>query len=111
MVRMKVGGQDPLDRSSRQKATQKILPDLLGRTVAQAGIDQRPAIAVVDHPQIDMVQGKRELQPQPEDVVHHLRRLADFRHLYRKSLDHSHMSSSDRSRPVFQRRYTNGDQR
>ena len=65
VVGMKMGRQDPRYRPAGHEACQ-ILPTLARPLVGEAGIDQRPAGAFCEQPEVDVVEreGQREAHPE-----------------------------------------------
>ena len=76
MVGMVMRDDQPLDGFSGQRACQKLLPDRLGFAAAKAGINQRPAIAIVQGIDVDMIQRHRQRQAHPQDALGDFNRLA-----------------------------------
>ena len=79
VIRMHVGGDDARQRAFGQQAVEQRLPRRLGRLVAEAGVEQRPAIAVVDEIDVDVIEQERQRQPGPQNPGCHLDRRAGCR--------------------------------
>ena len=75
MVGVVMGDDQPLHRFAAQGHGEQRLPDRLGMFGGYAGIDQGPAIAIVQRVAIHMVQRHRQRQAQPADAGGNLDRL------------------------------------
>lgn len=68
------------DLAGQRMRRQDLLPGLAHQAAVQAGIDGGPAalagLAVVDQPQVDVVEGKRQRHAQPAHTGRHFGRLA-----------------------------------
>jgi len=67
-----VGDDHPAHRFAFQRAGQQALPQRHRAFGVKTGINQRPAIAVVQRKDIDMIKRHRQRQAQPEDTLGHL---------------------------------------
>ena len=77
VIGVKVGGEDPRDRPAVQRLLEDLLPELADPGVAQAAVDQAPALAVRQQPQIDVIEaGDRQRHAQPLDPRRDLTDLA-----------------------------------
>ncbi len=79
MVGMEVRADDAPDRPPGEQARQQPLPDRPRRRVAIAGVEQRPAVAVVAEQEVDVVERERQPHPQPEQAVVERHRLVELR--------------------------------
>ncbi len=65
---------DPAHGPARQGAGEQVAPDRAGAPGIEPGVDHRPAVAVIERVEIDMVERHRQRQAQPEDALGHLGR-------------------------------------
>ena len=72
MVGMKVRGDDPRQRPAAQHPVEQRLPRRLGRLVAEPGVDERPAGAVLDEVDVHVVEQERQSEPRPQDAGRNL---------------------------------------
>ena len=78
MVGVIMRDDNPSDRFARQGPGQHRLPDRPRCAPVKTGIDHRPAIAIVESIDIDMIQRRRQRQAQPEDARGNFGRLTPF---------------------------------
>ena len=72
MIGVEVSDNDPLQGPLLGKVGgEDSLPGLLYVVAGDAGIDGGPAIAVLQKPQIDMVEAERQRHAQPQDSGRH----------------------------------------
>jgi hypothetical protein len=76
MVRMHVRGDDPLGFARAEVIVQQALPGCKRLCVLHAGINQRPAIAVTQSPQVDVLQRERQRHANPHHTGSHLKAMA-----------------------------------
>ena len=81
VVRVVVGDDDTVDGPPAQGILEGGAPDFLGVTGREAGVHQGPAVAVLEQPQIDVVEGERQRKVQPMHAGGHFPALAGFRGL------------------------------
>ena len=79
MVRMEMGADDPGDRPSRQRTGEHRLPGIPRGRHVEAGVDDRDALAIVQQPQIDMVERAGHRRARPADAVGQLQHRAIIR--------------------------------
>lgn len=88
MVRVVMRDHDTAHGFAGQRACQQRLPYRAAPAAGESRIHHRPAIAIVQRVDIDMVQSHRQRQSHPEHACRHLDRLAlGGRHLERMA-DH-----------------------
>ena len=75
MIGVVVRGDQPCHRLARQRHRHQPLPDRLGPFGGHAGVDQRPAVAIVKRIDVHMVKRYRQRQAQPFDAGRHVHRL------------------------------------
>ncbi len=71
VVGMEVGDQQAGDGPAGQQAAEQTLPEEARRRIADAGVDERPGVAVIEDPEIDVIEGEGQPRPQPEDARSH----------------------------------------
>ena len=76
MVWMHMGADDPRDRLARQRPGQRRLPARDGVRCSDAGVDDGPALAVLDRIDVDVIELHRQRQAQPQHAGRRLDRLA-----------------------------------
>ena len=72
VVGMEMGADHADDRRVADHPGQHLVPDLLRPVDVVAGIDDRPAVAVDQQPQIDVIERERQRHPHPVDAGHDL---------------------------------------
>jgi hypothetical protein len=72
VIGMEMGADEPRHRAAVERRRQQPLPQTLGLLVVDAGIDDRPAGAVVDQPEIDVVEREGQRHAQPAHARRHL---------------------------------------
>src|SRR3569832_1146605 len=78
VIGMHVGDDHALDRPAALRARELLLPGVRGLLVADAAVDHRPAVAVFQQPQIDVVQLHRQPHADPVDAGHDFDGLAEL---------------------------------
>ena len=76
MVGMKVGSDDAGERAVAEHGAEQRFPSRERGFVAEARVDQRPSVAVVDEIDVHMIEQKRQRQPRPQDAGGDLDRVA-----------------------------------
>jgi hypothetical protein len=71
----------PPHRPAAERPREQPLPDRPPAPRIEAGVDERPAVAVVERVDVDMVEPHRQRQPHPEHAVGDRDRLALARRL------------------------------
>ena len=66
VVRMVVGQDDPPDRPAAERPGHQRRPGAAHRRGVEAGVDQRPAVAVVERIGVEVVRPERQRQAHPE---------------------------------------------
>src|SRR5690606_33490634 len=79
VVGVQVRHDYPADRTFLHCSGERLLPHAFRYIGAYAGVDDRPAIAIFEEPQVDVTERERERHPQPDDTWRNLHRLAGFR--------------------------------
>jgi hypothetical protein len=74
MIRMQMRGDDPRQRALAQHAVEERLPSEPRRLVAEAGIDQRPAVTIVDEVDVHVIESERQSEPRPQNTGRHFDR-------------------------------------
>ena len=69
MVRMEMGADHPGHRPPGQRACEHRLPSFARGGHVEAAVDQRDAVAIVEDPEIDMVQRARHRRARPADSI------------------------------------------
>ncbi len=78
MIGMQMGDDHPLDGLARHGPGEELLPGLGRGLVAHAGIDHGPAVAILQQPQIDVVELERQAHAHPMHARRNLDGLAGF---------------------------------
>ena len=65
VVRVIVREQDPAQRALREQRRFELLPDLGAGARGHAGVDQREAVAVLEQPEVDVIEVDRQRHAQP----------------------------------------------
>jgi hypothetical protein len=68
MIRMQMRGDDPRQRALAQHAVEKRLPSEPRRLITETGIDQRPAVAIVDEIDVHVIEPERQSKPRPQNT-------------------------------------------
>ncbi len=68
MVGVEMGADDAGDRPAFQGGLEMLAPQFMGNIGLDAGIDQHPAVAVIDQVEIDVVQREGQGKAQPADT-------------------------------------------
>jgi hypothetical protein len=76
VVGMEVGHDQPGQAPAGQRAVDERAPDGAGGLITDAGVEDRPALAVLDQVDIDVVQPKRQGNARPQDARRDLGHLA-----------------------------------
>lgn len=66
MVGMTMGGNDAGDRFAVQASGKNLFPTRAGFIIGNAAVDDGPARAIFQQPQIDMIERKGQLHAQPK---------------------------------------------
>ena len=66
MVRVKMRHDEAREAPAAQRAVKKPLPNGLGQFIADASVDDGPAVAIVNEVNIDVVEPERQRQPPPQ---------------------------------------------
>jgi hypothetical protein len=69
---MEMGDDDACDGLAAQGVLEHAVPGGAGFLGVDAGVDESPAVAVFQHPQVDMVQLERQGHAQPAHAGHDL---------------------------------------
>jgi len=65
---MEVRDDDARDRPPRERPAQRGVPERARLLEPHPGVDDRPAVAVLEHPEIDVVELERQRHAQPGDA-------------------------------------------
>ena len=79
MVGVEMRADQPGRAAFGKRAGQQRLPPGAGAGVVDAGVEHRPAGAVLDQVDVDVVELERQREPQPQDAGRDLDRPAEFR--------------------------------
>ena len=79
MVGMEMRDEEPGQPLAGEHSGHQREPGLLGRLVADAGVDHREAVAILDQVDVDVVEPERQRDPRPEDAGCDLDQLAGRR--------------------------------
>ncbi len=74
-----MGHDHPLDRPASHGSGEKLFPGVLGRLVLDAGINDRPAVTILQQPEVDVVELHRQPHADPVNAGRDLDGLAGFR--------------------------------
>ena len=66
VIGVKVGDDDPLDRPATEAIVDDPEPSLTRVIDCHAGVDQGPAVAIFQQPQIDVIEAERQRHAQPK---------------------------------------------
>ena len=75
VVGMHVSADHTVDGFASHEASEQGFPSFLGRIQIEAGIDNGPAVSVLQQPQVDVVQGSRHGKSRPPDTGRHFERV------------------------------------
>ena len=78
MIGMHMGDDDALDRAALHRTGEELFPGLRRFLVLDAAVDDRPAVAVFQQPQIDVIELHRQAHAHPVDARRHDDALAGF---------------------------------
>src|ERR1019366_7476008 len=79
MIRMHVSHQHPLDGFALKPAGEQAGPDIDCLRVPHAGVDNGPAVSVLERPNIDVIEPHRQWHANPYDAGRYLQRLTGHR--------------------------------
>ena len=81
MVWMEMRDEEPGQALAGERSGHQRKPGLLGRLVADAGVDHGEAVAILDQVDVDVVEPERQRDPRPEDAGRDLDQLTGDRRL------------------------------
>jgi hypothetical protein len=79
VIGVEMGDDDARDAPAtrrRRQPRQDLLPAVLDRIQREAGVDDHPAVVVLEQPEVDVVEREGQRHPQPVDTGRNLESLA-----------------------------------